>query len=160
MQRLFSLTAVIILLDQAAKQLARVFLRDAERQVTLIADWLKLTYVENPGIAFGVTPGSRMTLVAMTFVILIGIVFYVIRTANRNSEFMMAFGLIIGGGLGNLIDRAFIGRVVDFIHFDLYNGYLFNTWVSLWPVFNIADSAITIGAAWLVVRYRHIFDEQ
>jgi len=160
MQRLFSLTAVIILLDQAAKQLARVFLRDAERQVTLIADWLKLTYVENPGIAFGVTPGSRMTLVAMTFVILMGIVFYVIRSANRNSEFMMAFGLIIGGGLGNLIDRAVIGRVVDFIHFDLYNGYLFNTWVSLWPVFNIADSAITIGAAWLVVRYRHIFDEQ
>ncbi|ANT65550.1 MULTISPECIES: signal peptidase II [Prosthecochloris] len=160
MQRIFSLTAVVILLDQATKQLARVFLRDTERQVTLVADWLQLTYVENPGIAFGVTPGSRFTLVAMTFVILLGILFYVIRSSNRNPEFMTAFGLILGGGLGNLIDRTLIGRVVDFIHFDLYNGYLFNTWVSLWPVFNIADSAITIGAAWLVFRYTHIFNEQ
>jgi len=65
--------------------------------------------------------------------------------------------LILGGGIGNGIDRILFGRVVDFIHVDIYQGYLFGSWVSLWPVFNIADSAITIGACVLVIWYNRIF---
>jgi len=61
--------------------------------------------------------------------------------------------------MGNLIDRLTVGRVIDFIHFDLYQGFFMGSWVSLWPVFNVADSAITIGACMLILLHDRIFPE-
>ncbi|MCE1274824.1 MAG: signal peptidase II, partial [Chlorobiales bacterium] len=60
-------------------------------------------------------------------------------------------------GVGNLIDRVVLGHVVDFINFDLYQGILFGRPVSLWPIFNVADSCITIGACMLIFLYERIF---
>jgi len=155
----FTVTVLIVLLDQLTKQLAVGYLRDNHGSIALVGDWLKLTYTENSGIAFGVTLGSQYVLVAMTVLILFALLLFVYFSKNRAPVFLTTFGLILGGGIGNLIDRATVGRVVDFIHFDLYQGYLFGTWTSLWPVFNLADSAITVGACILVFRYKSVFKE-
>ncbi|ASQ91713.1 signal peptidase II [Prosthecochloris sp. GSB1] len=155
----FTVTALVVLLDQFTKHLAVGYLRDNPGSISLAGDWLKLTYTENPGIAFGVSVGSQSLLVAMTVLILLALFLYVFFSKNRLPAFLATFGLILGGGVGNLIDRATVGRVVDFIHLDIYQGYLFGTWTSLWPVFNLADSAITVGACILVFRYKSIFRE-
>jgi len=157
MQLFFLCAALVIALDQFTKQLAITHLMQNEESLVLIAEWLKLTYTENTGIAFGLSLGSPMILIVSTTLILAALFLYVVFSKNRNPVFMITFGLIFGGGIGNSIDRVLSGRVVDFIHVDLYQGYLFGSWISLWPVFNIADSAITIGACVLVIWYNRIF---
>ncbi|MCG8344418.1 MAG: signal peptidase II [Chlorobiales bacterium] len=149
---------LVVALDQFTKQLALTHLTQSENSIILIADWLKLTYTENTGIAFGISLGSPAMLIVITALILVSVLLFVVLSKNRKPAFLVTFGLILGGGIGNLIDRATIGRVVDFIHLDIYQGYLFGSWVSLWPVFNVADSAITIGACMLLILYNRIFN--
>ena len=153
----FLVTGLVIALDQFTKQLAINSLMQNEKSLVLIADWLKLTYTENTGIAFGISLGSHSLLIAITALILAALLFYVVFSKNRTPVFLVTFGLILGGGVGNLIDRVAFGRVVDFIHVDIYQGYLFGSWMSLWPVFNIADSAITVGACILLIWHNKIF---
>lgn len=153
----FLVTGLVIALDQFTKQLAINSLMQNENSLVLIADWLKLTYTENTGIAFGISLGSHSLLIAITALILATLLLYVVFSKNRTPVFLVTFGLILGGGIGNLIDRVAFGRVVDFIHVDIYQGYLFGSWMSLWPVFNIADSAITVGACILLIWHNKIF---
>ncbi len=152
----FLVTGLVIALDQFTKQLAISSLMQNEKSLVLIADWLKLTYTENTGIAFGISLGSHSLLIAITALILAALLLYVVFSKNRTPVFLVTFGLILGGGVGNLIDRVAFGRVVDFIHVDIYQGYLFGSWMSLWPVFNIADSAITVGACILLIWHNKI----
>lgn len=159
MTAFFLIATGVILIDQLTKQVAASYLRE-HGSITIIADWFKFTYTENTGIAFGVDPGSRIILIGGTALILAAILGYVLWSSNRSPLFLSAFSLIFGGGIGNLIDRIAYGSVIDFLHLDLYNGYILDRWVSLWPVFNLADSAITIGAVLLVVFYKQIFPQQ
>ena len=152
----FLVAGLVIALDQFTKQLAINSLMQNENSLVLIADWLKLTYTENTGIAFGISLGSHSLLIAITTLILAALLLYVVFSKNRTPVFLVTFGLILGGGVGNLIDRVAFGRVVDFIHVDIYQGYLFGSWMSLWPVFNIADSAITVGACILLIWHNKI----
>lgn len=152
----FLVTGLVVALDQFTKQLAINSLMQNKNSLVLIADWLKLTYTENTGIAFGISLGSHSLLIAITALILAALLLYVVFSKNRTPVFLVTFGLILGGGVGNLIDRVAFGRVVDFIHVDIYQGYLFGSWMSLWPVFNIADSAITVGACILLIWHNKI----
>ena len=152
----FLVTGLVVALDQFTKQLAINSLMQNEKSLVLIADWLKLTYTENTGIAFGISLGSHSLLIAITVLILAALLLYVVFSKNRTPVFLVTFGLILGGGVGNLIDRVAFGRVVDFIHVDIYQGYLLGSWMSLWPVFNIADSAITVGACILLIWHNKI----
>ena len=125
----------VIALDQVSKILILNFLYG--EQVDLIPGILRFTYVENRGMAFGMLSDHRWVfmLLSVIGIALIGVYmwFYVKDLLGR-----VALALIIGGGIGNMIDRVAYGFVVDFIDF-----YLFDFWV--W-VFNIADSAVCIGA--------------
>ncbi|UZJ42093.1 signal peptidase II [Prosthecochloris sp. SCSIO W1101] len=154
----FFIADLVVAFDQFTKKLAVDYLMQNEGSIILIANWLKLTYTENSGIAFGVSLGSQAVLITITTLILVALLVYVVLSKNRKPAFLVTFGLILGGGIGNLIDRATVGRVVDFIHVDIYQGYLFGSWISLWPVFNIADSAITVGACLLLLLYNRIFN--
>ncbi|ARM30550.1 signal peptidase II [Prosthecochloris sp. HL-130-GSB] len=158
MIRFFLLAATVIILDRITKLAASTLLRE-HGSITIIPDWFKFTYIENPGIAFGVDPGSRLLLIGGTVLILLAILIFVLRSSKRNPAFLLSLGLIFGGGTGNLFDRIAYGKVIDFLHLDLYNGYIFNTWVSLWPVFNLADTAITIGAVILLIWHNSIFSD-
>lgn len=134
--------AVIVVVDQVTKSLALENLSDGPVDVIEGILTLRLTY--NPGGAFGVLQGVPNFFLIATTVIVIFILYWA-RTV-RSAAWAIPLGLVLGGGLGNLFDRVFRetdGRVVDFV--DLH----------FWPVFNVADSAITLGViALLIMSFR------
>jgi len=160
MKLFFSLILLVVTVDQLTKKLAISFLRDTARSITLIPDLLSLTYTENKGVAFGMEFAPPAVLLLLTGLITVIVLVYVILSKNRTTLFLLPFALIVGGGIGNMIDRVLLGRVVDFIYFDLYHGKIFGTYLSLWPIFNIADSAISIGACMLIIFHNRILPDQ
>ena len=113
---------------------------------------LALTHVHNRGIAFSLfSDGGWLSRVALHGIIVIAVVliaWMVFRHGHRQLLAGFAFGLILGGAVGNLIDRVLHGWVVDFIHLWIRLGE--RTWS--WPDFNVADSGITVGAALLILN--------
>ena len=130
----------VVALDQVSKLLVLNFLY--EGQVDLIPGILRFTYVENRGMAFGMLSDHRWVFMLLSVVGIAAIGaymwFYVKGRMGR-----VALALIIGGGIGNMIDRVAYGFVVDFIDF-----YAFDFWK--W-VFNIADSAVCVGAGFFIL---------
>lgn len=136
--RFYLYCVVTVILDQASKWFV---VHHVENQ-PLLGDFVRLTLTENAGAAFGLFPGARTSFIAISLVAAIGLVYanHVMRRADRRR---ILLGLILGGNLGNLIDRVRFGRVTDFI--DVGIG------ATRWPVFNVADIAVVIGAVGLGV---------
>lgn len=112
----------------------------------LLGEWFRLTYVRNTGVAFGLGAGQGLPFAAITFAALALVVVLALQSRNRTWTRSVALGLVVGGAAGNLLDRVRWGSVVDFIDF----GYRRN----MFPVFNAADSAITVGVvlfAWTLL---------
>ncbi|MBL8150086.1 MAG: signal peptidase II [Blastocatellia bacterium] len=141
------LTFFVLALDQATKLWAYVQIRH-KPDISVIDGFLKFSYAENPGIAFGIFSsymGNAKTigLLAISF-IAIGFVCYLLsKTPSEKRLVITALMLVLGGIIGNLLDRIRFGVVIDFIEF--YVGTFH------WPNFNIADAAICIGAALLSI---------
>jgi signal peptidase II len=132
--------AVVVVLDQITKWMASSRLEPGE-PVSLFGDFARLTLVHNTGAAFGLFPGSRGPFIVIS-VLAIGVVLYLfLRETHRNVLNRVLLGCILGGAIGNLIDRVRLGWVVDFI--DMGVGQ------TRWPVFNVADSAVTLGVVFL-----------
>jgi signal peptidase II len=136
----------VLLLDQISKHLVRSTFALYQTR-PLIPEWLDLTYTLNPGAAFSLfasmPDGFRhFFFVALSFAALVVLVVLLARPSAQLSS-AIAFALILGGTVGNLIDRLTLGRVVDFIYFHHRS---FN-----YPVFNLADSAITSGVAIILI---------
>ena len=146
----FILTAIIIILDQASKYAAVKYLKH-QRPIEVIENFIQLTYVENRGAAFGILQGKRLLFLIITIVVILIISFYLIRYYNQfNPLTRISLAMLIGGAVGNLIDRARFGFVVDFISIKLVNRYDF-------PVFNIADICVVISTIFIV--YLVLFDK-
>jgi len=145
MARWLWLSALVIVLDQATKWLAAAVL-DPYRPLPLVP-LLNLTLMYNEGAAFSflADAGGWQRWFFACFAILMSVVLVVwlLRLGPREHLMAAALSLVVGGAVGNLIDRVLTGRVVDFI--DLYVG----DWH--WPAFNVADSAITLGVALLLL---------
>ena len=130
----------VIAVDQLTKWLCVAFLKPVGR-VTLIPGFLKLTYVENRGAAFGSFSEHRWVFMVISTVAIVGVTFYLLRYCEDNRLLRTALTLIIGGGIGNMIDRIALGYVIDFIDF-----------CGIWAyVFNGADSAVCIGAGLMIL---------
>jgi signal peptidase II len=157
--QIIGMALLILALDQITKIWARAALV-SETSVTLIHDWLKFTYLENTGIAFGMQPGGRVLITVFSVLATLGICYYVFRSPRNNWPYKIAIGLVLGGAVGNLIDRVFYGKVTDFIHVDIYSGVVpvIGKYVSLWPVFNVADSAIVASVCMMLIWYKDIFE--
>lgn len=136
-----ALALAILVLDQVSKQWASVRLRVGP-EIDVIPGFLRLVYAENPGIAFSMfnsgAETTRWILAAFATATAIVVAAMALRAAATNWRTQLVCALLFAGIIGNLVDRARTGRVVDFI--DAYVG----TWH--WPVFNVADSAISVGA--------------
>jgi signal peptidase II len=137
------LTALVLLLDQATKWVV-VQHMVLHQSIPIIPGFLNLTYVRNTGAAFGMfaspSPGLRSALLLLFSLVAIGLIAWIwIRDRRASGLYVSSLGLILGGALGNLLDRARLGEVVDFV--DAYWGRYH------WPAFNVADSAITVGVA-------------
>ena len=112
------------------------------QDVPLVGDWVRLTYIHNAGAAFGLFQGSRIPLVVISILASAGVTWLALKRAHGYLQ-VLALGLILGGALGNLVDRLATGLVIDFINVGLGD--------HRWPVFNVADSAVTIGVLWLAL---------
>ncbi|MCL4148584.1 UNVERIFIED_CONTAM: hypothetical protein GTU68_027725 [Idotea baltica] len=140
--------ATIFIIDQLSKSYAVSSLQLYE-SVNIVPGFFNITLMHNRGIAFGLlsnlSENLRLALlVFVTFIVLIVVVYKLWDEYKDSLIAVSALGLIVGGALGNLYDRAFVGYVVDFI--DIYVKQ------SHWPAFNIADSAICVGVFLLVLN--------
>jgi signal peptidase II len=140
------LSALIVALDQLAKLLVVRHLQLYER--TVLLPFLDFTRLHNTGAAFSVLAGAsgwqREFFIALASVVCLGIVIWLSRLKARSQAVLAAgLALIAGGALGNMVDRVRLHHVIDFIHFH-WRGWEF-------PAFNVADSAITVGAALLLL---------
>lgn len=130
---------VLAVVDQIIKYFVSLYLQPIG-SVSVIDNLFKLTYVENKGVAFGMFSDMRWLFVALTSVLLFFIIFYMFKKRPSGKMFYIASGLIIGGGIGNLIDRLLYGYVIDYLSLSFFS-----------PVCNFADYCITIGTALLII---------
>ena len=133
----------VLIIDQITKYLA-INLKDG-RTISLIGDHLSLVYLENRGAAFGILQNQKCFLMVSSILIIGYLVyFYLKHKESLNLLMRLGIGLVLGGAVGNMIDRIFRGFVVDFISYRFPNGYGF-------PIFNIADMAVVIGCSVLIL---------
>jgi signal peptidase II len=139
----YIIAAFVILLDQFTKWLivSRMNYGDS---ITIINNILYITSHRNQGAAWGILQGQMWLFYVITLIVIAAIVFYIQRSAKGNPLLGMSLGLMLGGAIGNFIDRVWRQEVVDFIHTFIF-GYNF-------PVFNIADSALCIGVVLLMIQ--------
>ena len=140
---------VSIPFDQLTKEWIARSLGYAD-EIPVIEGFFHITHVRNPGAAFGVLATSPEPVRLFFFVgvtlVAIGLIFSFYRKLAPGDRFSaLSLGLILGGAVGNLIDRVRYGEVVDFLHFRLWGGYT-------WPDFNLADSFIVVGVILLVIE--------
>lgn len=130
---------VIAVVDQIIKYFVSTYLAPVG-SVNVIGDLFKLTYVENRGVAFGMFEDMRWVFIILTSA-LIGIIIYLLFNKKFDGKlFYIASALVLGGGIGNLIDRIFYGYVIDYLSLSFFP-----------PVCNFADYCITVGTILLMV---------
>ena len=141
----FVITCFLIIIDQISKYLAVLYKASLYPPLEIFS-WLNIVYVENKGISFGIlsTLNISFYLGLLSFVVSFYII-YLLKKSKKKAE-KIALSLILGGALGNGIDRVVREYVIDFIDISLNNMH--------WPAFNIADSSITVGGIlyfWLII---------
>lgn len=172
MMRVLWISGLVVLLDQSTKLLVlRTMYRG--QQIPVLGDWLKFTFTENPGMAFGITPGPTEVVTVFSILATALIVFYLYRVRQDYYPYRASLALILGGALGNIIDRLFYGdalfsgKVVDFIHVNLWSGFLPESipliggmYISLFPIWNVADMGIVCGVASVILLHKKYAQEQ
>ena len=173
--RVLYVTGIIVLLDQAAKLFIKgfdiPFLHWYHLGIPLgasypiIGDFLRITFIENPGMAFGIDVGGKLFLTVFSIVASIGIFVYLFKIRQEALVIRLALALILGGAIGNLIDRVFYGvifgegslfygKVVDFIDVDFFNIDFLGYHINRFPVFNVADSSVSVGVVMLLLFHK------
>lgn len=156
--------ALIVVLDQTTKWMVATFM-EIHQTVHVLGDWMCLTYVLNPGGAFGVQWEHPVTYFIAAAIVIGWIVWHLWRHGHEQHLSHLALALILGGAVGNLIDRLILGQVIDFIDVEFFDmripafdfgvihhpGYVMDRW----PTFNVADSAVTVGVLALLVTLWH-----
>jgi signal peptidase II len=134
----FILAVFVLFLDQLSKWMVTQWMELGET-IPLITDWFYFTSHRNPGAAFGILANQRWFFIVTTILVVIGIIWYLVKIHKDEDRKLVAyaFSLILGGAIGNFIDRLAYGEVVDFLDFH-HGGFYY-------PIFNIADSAIVVG---------------
>ncbi len=172
----FVAAALLIIADQVTKLLIKGFnFLGIEHQglhfgelIPVIGDFLQITYVENPGMAFGISFGTGKIFLSL-FSLVAGVLLaiYLHKLKGFSPWVRIGIMLILAGALGNFIDRAFYGvifgesalfygRVVDFIQVNIPDVNIMGLRYTHWPVFNIADSCVTVGVVILLIFHNKI----
>lgn len=136
-EKIYSIGVIVLILDQFIKALIKMHMTLGS-ELKLIPHFFSLMYLKNSGAAFSILNNSTIFLEIISVVVLVLLDRFITKEKDLNKYEFLALGLIMGGIVGNLIDRLFYGAVIDYLSFTFGN-YNF-------PVFNLADSAIVIGA--------------
>ena len=110
------------------------------QSIPLIHGFFHLTYIRNTGGAFGIMRNSTNLFIVISVIVIIFIIYFLFEEKNKDALILVFSALVLGGALSNLIDRIRLGYVIDFLDF------------LVWPVFNIADAAISVGMVMLFIR--------
>jgi len=152
----------VIIFDQITKYLVKNLMNYRD-PISIIGDFFQFTYIENPGMAFGIQMENKLLFTLLSIGATIVVFIYLYKMRNEKIMLVLGLSLIMGGAIGNLIDRLLYGRVVDFLDFEFFDISIpqFNIlfidfpgfYLTRWPIFNIADSSVTIGMfiiAWMI----------
>jgi len=140
----FTVAALVVILDQVSKRLAWEYLKGGGG-VDIIDGVLRFNLSKNSGAVFGVLSGSTKFLLIVTIISVVALIYFAYRMRYAPALKRVYLGLIIGGAFGNLIDRLASGEVVDFIEMGIGRYH--------WPTYNVADTAVTIGAVLLIAGF-------
>ena len=176
LSRVFWLAATVIIIDQVTKWIVLKKMYRGQ-SIDLLGDWLKFTFTENPGMAFGIEYGHPALITVFSVIATGLILFYTIRVGYLYAPYQISLSLVLGGAFGNIIDRVFygailydtplfVGKVVDFIHINVWRGsvpsgvpFFGGKFVALFPIWNVADMAIVAGVAGILF-FQKIFHEK
>ncbi|MGD9677888.1 MAG: signal peptidase II [Vulcanibacillus sp.] len=132
---LYYVIAILIIgVDQLSKWLIVNYL-DLYESIPIIEGWIHITSTRNKGAAFSILQNQRLFFIVLTLFVVIFIIYYIYKIHKEHRFFSLILALILGGAIGNLIDRIATGEVIDFIDFRIIN----------FAIFNIADSAVVVG---------------
>ena len=123
---------VLLAADQAVKHLIRTTMVQGQ-SIPVIENIFHITYIENPGAAFGILANQRMLFLILTALIVGVMIYLYFSLSNKKSLTAISLGIVVSGAIGNFIDRFIQGTVTDFLDFRI------------WPIFNIADICICVG---------------
>lgn len=137
-----AVAVLVILADQGSKILVAQRMSMGQ-SVSVLGDFFRLTFIRNAGGAFGIFLGGGWFYLAASIIAIVLIYYYFRRMSGRHVWSRISLAVILGGALGNLLDRLRFGAVTDFL--DVGIGRL------RWPIFNLADAAVTVGVAAFVV---------
>ena len=185
----FLIALIVILIDQAVKLLVYYNMElGPVGEIKLVGDIFKLHYTLNEGMAFGITIGHKYGKLILTLFRLVAVGFigyYIVHLTKNNAQkgLIICVSMVLGGALGNVLDSIFYGvflnntpydapmqwfhgQVIDMFYLDIYEGYMpewipliGGDWVSLWPIFNVADAAIFVAVAFALVKQKTYFPE-
>ncbi|MDF3001411.1 MAG: lspA [Bacillota bacterium] len=135
----FIIIAFILIADQGIKYLIQAAM-ELNQSIPLIDGIFHITYIHNYGAAFSILQNKTVFLIAVQVIVISGILIYLIqKRKTEHTMLLLSLALIVAGGLGNLIDRAVNGYVIDFLD------------VRIWPIFNIADISVCVGCGLMVL---------
>lgn len=137
-----AVTVLVVILDWVTKKAVSGSMALYE-SFPVIKNVFNITYVKNTGASFGMLSGARWFFVALTVFLIATIIFYIIKNKITSKLFMLSASFVIGGGIGNLIDRVLTGAVVDFFDFCLIN----------FAIFNVADCFVVVGVILMAIYF-------
>lgn len=140
--KIFIITIIVLFIDIVIKELIKTNVA-LSQNIVLIPNFFSITHVQNTGAAFSIFANSKYFLIIISIIILIMLLKYIKDIKIKNKYEIIALGLVLGGLLGNLSDRIMYSYVIDYLSFNIF-GYMF-------PIFNFADMAITIGMIMLII---------
>jgi signal peptidase II len=186
--RFYLISFAVIMLDQVVK-LAIYVNMELGSEFAVLGDWFKIHYTVNPGMAFGIEIGSefgKLALTAFRLLAMAGIAYYLYYLIRKRvpEGLTWCIALILGGAVGNVIDSTFYGvlldgnatpgaptpwfhgQVIDMFYIDIWEGrvadwvpYFGGDFISLWPIFNVADASIFCGVAIILIFQKRFFKE-
>lgn len=166
---------MIIIVDQMSKVIVLKTMYKGQ-SIALLGDWLRFTFTENPGMAFGLQFGPPALITILSLVATVLIVLYLFKVGGMYAPYRVSLSMVLGGALGNIIDRVFygkilydeplfMGKVVDFIHVNVWRGivpegvpFFGGKYMALFPIWNVADMAIVLGVVGILFFQRGFHD--
>lgn len=174
-------TLIVVIIDQVTKFLVKGLKIESlginiqgmpyGSSKPFLGDVVKLTFIENPGMAFGIDIGPKMFLTIFTIVASMFIFFYIYKHRKDGILIRLSLALILAGAVGNLIDRTFYGliydyaplfkgKVVDFMQVEFWDFTLLGRTYTTWPIFNVADVSVSVGFLIILVFHNKIFKQE
>ncbi|WKL02997.1 signal peptidase II [Paenibacillus amylolyticus] len=140
----YILAFIVFLLDQGTKYLIATWM-ELKEEIPVIGNFFVITSHRNSGAAFGILQDQRWFFIVVTLIVVVALIWYLQKVKDTLHKLLpVALSLVLGGAIGNFLDRALTGEVVDFVQLN-FGSYTF-------PIFNIADSAICIGVGLIIVE--------